>query len=323
MITIALANRPGGVFDYATKLGRALDSDCAPLQFIDTNTRFCSDSIFLQYSGYGFAKRGAPYWLLEKLNRDRNQIGILGIFFHELYAFAPPWSSAFWLSPAQRQIASSLVEICDYWVTNRNESAKWLSDHGGQGKLASVLPVFSTVGEPISMPIDRSRQIVVFGTPAVRSAAYLAATSKLLRFVADSGYTVRDIGDPIADPRVRNLFKTLKPTELGRLSERDVSYELLRSEYALLAYRPRYLAKSTIFAAYAAHGVPCLLAATEEKNEDDLLPGGHYVLGIPACALKAEQWQSISENALRWYKKHSLSYHAALVRELESKARAQ
>lgn len=39
------------------------------------------DCLYLQYSGYGYGKRGAPLWLLLELECNRPKIQKLGIFF--------------------------------------------------------------------------------------------------------------------------------------------------------------------------------------------------------------------------------------------------
>ena len=67
--------------------------------------------VLLHYANYGYAPRGCPFWLIEGLGRwkKRNPRSQLAVMFHELYASASPWRSAFWLSPIQRRLASRLA----------------------------------------------------------------------------------------------------------------------------------------------------------------------------------------------------------------------
>jgi hypothetical protein len=52
--------------------------------------------ILLHYVGYGYAKRGCPFWLVEGLKSCKKKMPQMRLvtMFHELYAFGPPWTSA-------------------------------------------------------------------------------------------------------------------------------------------------------------------------------------------------------------------------------------
>src|SRR5687768_11026191 len=76
------------------------------------------DRLILHYVGYGFARRGAPFWLLAALRKwrvspiARTTTGRpLLTIFHELWASGRPWQSAFYLSWAQRWIVRSLYRL--------------------------------------------------------------------------------------------------------------------------------------------------------------------------------------------------------------------
>jgi hypothetical protein len=76
--------------------------------------RFSSATVLLHYVNYGYAKRGCPIWLVEGLERWRNTTVTRSLMtmFHEVYAFGfPPWTSSFWLSPLQRNLASRFSTI--------------------------------------------------------------------------------------------------------------------------------------------------------------------------------------------------------------------
>jgi len=66
--------------------------------------------ILLHYVGYGYARKGCPFWLLKgiknwKLNDPANKLITL---FHEVAASGPPWKSVFWLSKIQKHIAGKV-----------------------------------------------------------------------------------------------------------------------------------------------------------------------------------------------------------------------
>lgn len=112
---------------------------------------FGSSSVLLQLSGYGYAVRGCPFWLLQGLKqwRTKQPNSRLVTMFHESYAFGPPWKSAFWLSPAQRMVVAGILRLSDAAVTNIQQHRERLErfDPSKREKI-TVLAVPSNVGEP-------------------------------------------------------------------------------------------------------------------------------------------------------------------------------
>ena len=116
--------KKGGVYDFACRLQEVFGEPNGRLVHLFRGNLADwiiepDDSVVLQLSGYGFDKRGAPLWLLKEIEGRRRHIKSFGVFFHELYAFGPPWSSSFWLSPVQRHIACRLAVLSDFWMTSR------------------------------------------------------------------------------------------------------------------------------------------------------------------------------------------------------------
>src|SRR6202008_598407 len=77
--------------------------------------------VVLQFSGYGFGRRGLCGWLLDELDQARTAFrGTLRLVtvFHELFAVGPPWRSAFWLAGLQARIAARLARSSDALWTN-------------------------------------------------------------------------------------------------------------------------------------------------------------------------------------------------------------
>jgi hypothetical protein len=93
----------------------------------------------------------------------------------------------------------------------------------------------------------------VFGSAGVRRRAYERELPALRRAVTSLGATeIVDIGPgAIAPPAIGGLAVRV----LGPLPEDAVSAELLRARFGFVSYPPDFLDKSTIFAAYLAHGM--------------------------------------------------------------------
>ena len=305
----------GGPEDYCLTLKEALGDNFGRFVRLPNAAEISGDCVFLQYSGYEYAKRGAPLWLLEMIRRDRHKIGTFGIHFHELFASGYPWSSAFWLSPVQRYIAAELARLSDFWVTNTAESGKWLTRYAQQ-KPHVVLPIFSNVGEPIVVNAVRENKIVVFGTPSRRAAAYRMAGTKLFDFADKYGLEIIDVGAPIQLPWLQTELKHHGVRQLGRLEAGEVSHLLSASKYGVVSHRSGVLAKSGVFAAYSAHRVCPIVLSKRIQIADGLIPGQSYILNLLADRIDDSEQQRIATVAYQWYQSHTVEVHRATLCEI-------
>ncbi len=266
MIHLIIPDIQGGVQDFASILQVEMGPDMVDLVPLSVSNVTSwkiqpGDSVFLQMSGYGFSKRGTALWLLREMEKRRHEIKSFGVFFHELYAFGPPWKSAFWVSPIQRHVVRRLTELSDFWMTNREGSAQWLRRYAGH-KPHAVLPVFSTVGEPQSLSAARKRRLVVFGSAGLRTVTYRAAGSELFQWAKRQSIEIHDIGSTVMDVQVKDTIKANGVTQHGRLEAHDISDLMRGSLFGLVAYPVNYVAKSSVFATYCAHGLcPVLLSS--------------------------------------------------------------
>jgi hypothetical protein len=269
--------------------------------------------VLLHYVGYGYAKRGCPVWLVNGLQRWRatgaNQS--LVTMFHEVYAHGRPlWTSSFWLSPLQRNLAVRLARSSDYCLTNREGYAKLLY-HLSAGKQTQIptLPVFSNLGEPEQVPplAERKRRIVVFGSPSNRlqvyreSFAQLALTCQLLGIEE-----IWDVGSPAN--LTLSTVNGVPIVEIGQRSAAEISDILLNSLAGFFDYNPDYLAKSGMFAAYCAHGLLPVSPRYSALPLDGLEGGKQY--WMPDDCKNLVELQAIASNARAWYQSHNLSVHA-------------
>lgn len=273
------------------------------------SNHFSSNTVLLHYVNYGYAKRGCPIWLVDGLQRWQAK-GInksLVTMFHETYASGPPWTSTFWLSPLQKNLAARLVKISNRCLTSREGYAKVLSELSlGKQIEIPTLPVFSNIGEPekVSPLVGRSRRLVVFGSPYNRGRVYqetfaeLEKTCQLLEIEE-----VWDIG--ASTNLTLSTINNVPIKELGQRSASEISQFLLNSLVGFFNYNPEYLAKSTIFAAYCAHGVLPVSDRSSPLPADGIESGKHY--WVPdEQTIDSEKLQTIANNAYIWYQNHNL-----------------
>ena len=322
-ITLIVPPGSGGVRDFTDILAGhlttghtatviALQKECAN---VISELALSSDCLYLQYSGYGYANRGAPLWLLQQLQNHRSQIKTLGVFFHELYAFGSPWESAFWLSPAQRHIARRLAELSDFWLTSREGSAQWLRRFADD-KPHEVLPVFSNIGEMPSYCSDRAMKMVVFGGSALRLATYYSAGNGLFAWAKRQGLTIHDIGPLISDPVMSCRLAAEGVIVHGRLPETEVSRLLADAMFGLVVYPTEFVAKSGVFAAYCAHGICPVLISERYPKADGLVQNQHYLAGIHEMLNFLPTATSIGQAAWQWHHQHNVETHVQTVQKL-------
>lgn len=317
-------SKSGGVYDFASKLQAFIGQDAVRLVHLSKQNAADwkvspEDSVVLQLSGYGFDKRGAPLWLLHELERRRKHIKTLGVFFHELYASGPPWSSAFWLSPVQRHIARRLAELSDFWMTSREGSAQWLRKVAGD-KPHAVLPVFSTIGEPDAVAQIRQPKIIVFGSAGLRQATYQAAGDKLFGWAKQASLVIHDVGAPVADERLTEILRVNGVVQHGRLDDQAVRRLMQEARFGLLTYPVEYVAKSSVFAAYCAHGICPVLVSKGYAQADGLIAGMHYLPGVPDASTIPDA-ASIGQAARGWYQPHNVNIHLDTLNNLFSNRR--
>lgn len=316
-IALVIPAGAGGVRDYAEVLAGALidagnaarvfdwcKEDASSIDELFTE----SDCIYLQYSGYGYARRGAPLWMLRHLEKRRSSIKSFGVFFHELYAFGPPWGSAFWLSPAQRYIAKRIARLSDFWLTNREESRQWLS--GSKVPVPNkALPVISNVGELRAYNSDRKKIAVVFGSGARRRNTYLSAGDALFSWAHRHGLALHDIGPAMSDTKMDTLLARHGVVRHGRLDKNEVAKLFSEAMYGLLACSLEYVEKSGIFAAYCAHGIAPLLITPRSSACDRLIPMCEHLEASAFANRHLPDCTSVGKAAWEWYQGHSLSAH--------------
>jgi hypothetical protein len=272
--------------------------------------------VLLHYVGYGYAKRGCPVWLVEGLEHWKKAANnrCLVTMFHEIYAFGPIWTSQFWTSPLQKNLATRLTFRSDYCFTSKQGYAEIL-DQISQGKHTKIpaLPVFSTIGEPEHIPplLERTRRLVVFGNGGSRSRVYQRSLLALERTCRELEISeIVDIG-PSLGFEVEPV-QGISVVSMGVKSPQEISDLLSNSVVGFFDYSTEYLAKSTIFAAYCAHRLLPIGVFYEGLNVDNLEVGKHYWLADRyQGSMNLLVGQLIADNAHAWYQTHNLSVQAS------------
>jgi len=279
------------------------------------NQNDMSMPILLHYVGYGYAKRGCPFWLLEALKnwgKENSQVRLMTMF-HELYASGPPWRSSFWVSPIQRGLAWEISKLSDFIFTSRNQYGNVLRRwNWASQKAIHVIPVFSNVGEPKEIPPlkNRQRRMIVFGKN--RRQIYTDQIENI--FQACRALNIEEIVDvgPLTGLDIKDI-RGIPLVSRGELRAEEISSLMLGSTTGFLDCPTNFLGKSTIFAAYCVHGlVP--VAGKYIGDADGLKMGKHYlVMSDDLKVVLEEEMQMIACNANAWYQEHSLARHAGII----------
>lgn len=277
-------------------------------------------AVLLHYVGYGYAKRGAPLWLIRWLRSmlQTRPKPMLLTFFHELYVFAfgpnAILTSSFWLAPLQRHVCRHVAKLSDWRVTNKGESASILRQMAGDTlNRTLVFPVFSNFGEPPVVPelLDRKPQMVVYGD-LCRSPGDIGFAGSQLRELAKNLGIERVIS---FGPRKLQPFAPDLPVEnRGILPAGEISELLLQSRAGYIDYPMSCLGKSTIFASYCAHGMVPVLLRADCAEAEGLHEGVNLLTAErPAAASEADSQQKIASAARLWYQGHSVAVLAQAI----------
>jgi hypothetical protein len=271
-------------------------------------------TVLLHYVNYGYQRRGCPYWLVEGLTRWRRERPRhrLVTVFHEVYATGLPWQSSFWLQPVQRRLARALLRRSHGAVTSLDLYVERLGGETAMGGIV-VSPVFSTVGEPQTLPslADRAPRLVVFGGRGVRQRTWTGRLAELEAACRALGIEeICDVGPAVDLPAT---VAGIPVRQRGILPVVEVSALMAGSRAGFLAYPPDFLAKSTVFAAYSAHGLVPVVAWSPPLPAREAAMGGLY--WRPGAT---EEPEKIASAARTWYEGHSLSRQTETFRRLVS-----
>jgi hypothetical protein len=288
---------------------------CEPAQLLEsclTLSEGPPQPVLVHVSGYGYSPDGAPARLADALARVREDGRFsIAAFFHEISASGAPWSSAFWHSRRQERTMRKIAELCDLMVTNIGAHAQWLEKKTNKRPQAQIhlLPVFSTVGEARErIPVaQRPPALAVFGLPGTRRRAFreLSGLAEVLNALDITN--IVDIGAAADSPDELNGIPV---HHRGELSPAELATELSQARFGYLSYPANCLAKSSIFAAYCAHGTVPVIKDSFAGEVDGLRDGAQVLSPKTVDAALASGLDRCSEQAWHWYRGHGVCMHA-------------
>lgn len=276
--------------------------------------------LLVHYVGFGYHGRGCPLWLSRALDIRRATVGESRIvtMFHEVHPTGvPPWSTSFWLAPAQRHVAARLARTSDACVTSREAFASMIrSLSNGTHSRVPSLPVFSTIGEPDRVPPnlgDRTPRLVVFGSPVNRIPVF-SRVGFLERVCRTLGIQeIVDLGAPVDIGRV--TIAGIEVQRRGIVSASEASDLLLDSIAGVFDYPTDALAKSTIFAAYCSHrAIPVGWSYT--LPSDGLQEGEQWLSERNLPDYSPVVGQRIADAGYTWYLRHCLAVQGEAFADL-------
>jgi hypothetical protein len=283
------------------------------------STLLSESPVIVNYANYAFQKWGCPHWLLKGLQQwQRNfPTATLACMFHEVHnnsVIGLPWKHHMWAVPFQKKIARDLSHLSDIVLTSNYQYLSKLSvNQGSDPSVSRILPVVSTVGEPVTVALlkERAKSLVVFGQGrrirAYRNSRHLLEQVCLALDIEK----IIDIGSPIdiGSSKIGNA----SVIEMGNLSAQEVSDIFSRSLVGYIDYSHDPLAKSSVFSSYCAYGLLPVSCHSTSSPLEGLHPGKNY-LALDQIEkienLKDLCLQDIVDNARKWYWEHSIDKHA-------------
>jgi hypothetical protein len=288
-----------------------LSGQCSASALADAVRRLARETakravVLLEYSGYGFAKRGAPLWLSRALSRVCGEGGApLITIFHEISASGAVWTSAFWLSPVQRWLSRTLLRHSDAVLVNRPSGETQLSSWANSPGNVSFYPVFSNVGEPDSYrPLaERYPCAVLFGGASEKERLY-SRSGALRRIFEENGiHRLVDVGPPpdsVPEMGVSHDVVGVQPSE-------TVSQHLRNARLGFAHRRLDLLTKSGVVAAYLSHGVPPVVLPNGSVETAPVLSRRTHYATLEDAVSEPTDWDAMSRQGNDWYQNNAHS----------------
>lgn len=273
-------------------------------------------AVVLHMSPYGYQKRAVPIWLAsawQQIARMTSRPRLITMF-HELYASGSMRSSAYWLQPLQKWVLRTVARASDGQRTNRVGYADWLQGVSGlKTRIIEVMPVYSNFGEPEVLPAWEARE------PSMALFAWgIHSGESLDTVVGKAAAWGRHLGIKRlhligCKERVDESGLSIEVVRHGFMEASAVSALLSSCRMAYTAYSPEHFGKSTLMAAFAAHGL-VVITQGGTKVLPDGLQDGVNVLNESSLLMAEtphmEPIEKIGEALRQWYDRHSLEQNA-------------
>ncbi|MEL6553080.1 MAG: hypothetical protein AAFQ63_06380 [Cyanobacteria bacterium J06621_11] len=285
-------------------------------------------TVVLQYSNYPYlqGKLDAPMWLAPAMRALQHKGIATVVMFHELPTLK--YGVIKLPNPIQGRLSRDLAKMADVVLTNNEAFQTVLSSW--RSHPVYCMPNFATIGEPQTvLPLsERDRAIVVFGSTDRRRV--YQSNLRILKEICDrlSITKLYDVGREL-EWDTDSLGPSVETIHTGMLSDSNVSQLMSKAFAGIFDYHrfPKNLGKSTVYAAYCAHGLLPICNGRFLRPQDGTFANQHYVdtftLHDKAQAAKTDDWlQTIASNAHALYLTRSLDRCAETYADLVQKASA-
>ncbi|MEL7332604.1 MAG: hypothetical protein AAFN12_10155, partial [Cyanobacteria bacterium J06560_2] len=278
--------------------------------------------VVLQYSNYPYlqGKLDAPMWLGLAIRALKAKGILTVVMFHELPTLK--YGVLRLPNPIQGRLSRELAKDADVVLTNNEAFQQTLVGWRCDGTV-HCMPNFATIGEPDRvLPLaERDRAIVVFGSTD-RRRVYQSNLPKLKEICQQLKIdTLYDVGRPFEWDA--ESLAAVKVVSTGMVSDSEASDLMSRSFAGVFDYHrfPRNLGKSTVYAAYCAHGLVPICNGRFLRPQDSTVANEHYVdtftLHTRSRHPSSDDWlQKIATNANALYQTRSLSRCAQTYADL-------
>lgn len=233
-----------------------------------------AELVVLHYVGYGYSPDGVPTWLPDALAKWKSSSGgRLVTFFHELWAFGPPWTRPFWSAYRARSVTLQIQKLSDEWATSCHRYIRLMRGHERRRTVGHRIPIGANI-QPTreaalrAWPTDIGEPVrtVLFGAPGTRLLA-LKDHRRLIRSwslqgLLESVHLVGRSADPHVDQQIRGILQEAgvpKVVERYDLNEQDCSKAISEGNVSLIHNRWDILHKSTAYSCSAMHGLCCVV----------------------------------------------------------------
>ncbi|MEO1619996.1 MAG: hypothetical protein AAFU53_03070 [Cyanobacteria bacterium J06632_3] len=273
------------------------------------------DAVLLHYSNFPYVrgKLEAPFWLADAIETLCSQRSLpLVVMFHELPTLK--WKSIRLLNPIQSRVSKKLARIASAVFTDSHHFKSHL-ERWTQSSITCI-PDFSTIGEPAAEDVQplsaRKSRLIIFGG-ADRKRVFRQIDRIVETCQALDISEICDIGTPQSlDP---DSFHPIIFHEMGFQPAERVRQLLLDSTAGLMDYSrfPGDLGKSSVFAAFCAHGLMPICTEYNPSEPDGVFADQQYAIAGPHLShYSPQQRQNIATQARNWYSQHSLDINAKL-----------
>gem|GEM_PF-4867970 len=266
------------------------------------------DIVFLQYVGYGYDINGAPFWLVEALDKwlSQNTHRKLVTMFHESIAGGMPWQRVFWFQGKQKQCINKLLHLSSKIATSCQPNKESLLRINA-GKPIEIIPIGCSF--PVTASPEKNwQQLLIFGKEFARLRA-IRLHKNLLKALVDKGLIEKlvlagQLGQ--ATDQTLALIKQLSPnlpvTTHYNFSSDAIAQEIRESGLSLMHTQSTHLLKSTSFHLAAKLGQVAITIDTGEpeppfQSERHLLSYKNN-LAIERQLADKQQLQTISSQVL-------------------------